>query len=181
MISLQKFLRWWLLPFVAGVLFVPMSALAGGSASYEIGLRGGTDSGRVDENYTAAEVYVLRELPWKADLTDKLQLKTRLDGGVFYLEAASDGGVMLSAGFDLVVSILDQLEFEAGFRPTYMLVKQYGADDFGGGIQFTSHVGVAATQNNIVLNYRFQHTSNAGLCDVNPGLNLHMLGVGYRF
>ena len=156
-------------------------ALGGVSGSYEVGLRGGTDSERVEENYTAAEVYVLKELPWKADLTDDLQLKTRLDGGVFYLEAASDGGVMLSTGFDLVVPILNLVEFEAGFRPTSMLVKQYGADDFGGGIQFTSHVGVAATHNNLVLNYRFQHTSNAGIFDVNPGLNLHLLGFGYRF
>lgn len=181
MISLQKFLRWWLLPFFVGVLFVPMSVNAGGSASYEIGLRGGTDSGRVDENYTAAEVYVLRELPWKADLTDKLQLKTRFDGGVFYLEAASDGGVMLSVGFDLVVSILDQLEFEAGFRPTWMLDYEFGDDDYGGGMQFTSHVGVAAIHNDFVLNYRFQHTSNSGIYDSNPGLNLHLIGLGYRF
>ena len=33
---------------------------------------------------------------------------------------------------------------------------------------------------NLVLNYRFQHTSNAGIYDDNPGLNLHMLGVEYR-
>lgn len=127
------------MPIVIGGTLVPAVALGGVSGSYEVGLRGGTDSGRVDENYTAAEVYVLKELPWKTDLTDDLQLKTRLDGGVFYLEAASDGGVMLSTGFDLVVPILNLVEFEAGFRPTSMLVKHYGADDFGGGIQFTSH------------------------------------------
>ncbi|MBW2452781.1 MAG: acyloxyacyl hydrolase, partial [Deltaproteobacteria bacterium] len=31
------------------------------------------------------------------------------------------------------------------------------------------------------LNLRYQHTSNAGLYDENPGLNLMMVGLGYRF
>lgn len=171
---LQLFLLWLLL------IAAPISAVEA-SGPYEIGLRVGVDSGRAIENYASGEVYFLKNLPWTSRLTDNLALKCRFDSGVFYLQADSEDGAMFAAGLDLVMSAFNRFEIEAGFRPTWMPDARFGVDDFGGELQFTSHAGMAFTRPPFVFNYRFQHTSNGGIYDRNPGLNLHLLGIGYRF
>jgi hypothetical protein len=48
--------------------------------------------------------------------------------------------------------------------------------------QFTSHLGVNWDfAPHWRVGYRFQHMSNAGLATPNPGLNLHIFSVSYRF
>jgi lipid A 3-O-deacylase len=49
---------------------------------------------------------------------------------------------------------------------------------------FGSHVGGGfrfGASHQYELLYRFQHLSNAGLGDDNPGINFHVLHLGYRF
>jgi len=149
----------------------------------EVGARGGRDnSNNLEENYTAAEIYFLKDLPWTLQMGEQTTLSSRFDLGATYLNASGNKGGMLAAGGDLVLGFWNGgLELEVGFRPTWMFDHTYGDDDFGGGMQFTSHVGLAINWQNLVLNYRLQHTSNAGIYDDNPGLNLHMVGFGYRF
>jgi hypothetical protein len=114
--------------------------------------------------------------------SEKTYLSTRFDLGAIYIDAADEKSGMLAAGADLVLGLWNGgIEFEVGFRPTWLFDPTYGDDDFGGGLQFTSHVGLAFNWRQIVLNYRLQHTSNAGVYDNNPGLNLQMVGLGYRF
>ncbi len=98
----------------------------------------------IDENYDAVELYFFRGLPWGARLIGNTTLSTRFDLGATYLEGGDDEGAMLAAGVDLVLGFWDdRLELEAGFRPTWMFDHEYGDDDFGGGMQFTSHAGLA--------------------------------------
>jgi hypothetical protein len=150
----------------------------------EIGVRGGADESghNLEEDYIAVEIYLLKQLPWGVRIGEKTTLTTRFDMGVTYLEATDDEGCMLAAGVDLVLGLwTGSTEFEIGLRPTWMHDQEYGEDNYGGGIQFTSHVGLAINWQPMVLNYRFQHTSNGSLYNANPGLNLHMFGMGYRF
>jgi lipid A 3-O-deacylase len=150
----------------------------------EIGLRGGCENSKsnLNENYAAAELYILNEFPRKMSLGEQAALSGRFDLGATYLKGSDDRGGMLAAGGDLVLGLWQgHLEFEIGFRPTWMFNHTYGEDNFGGGVQFTSHAGLAISLHNLVLNYRLQHTSNAGLYQDNPGLNLHMIGLGCRF
>jgi hypothetical protein len=49
---------------------------------------------------------------------------------------------------------------------------------------FGSHIGAGARfgeQREYEITYRFQHLSNAGLGDENPGLNFHVIQFGYHF
>jgi hypothetical protein len=150
----------------------------------EIGVRGGADDSghNLEENYVAAEIYFLKRLPWSTRIGKQTTLSSRFDMGVIYLEARDDESGMLAIGADLVLGLWnDTMEFEIGFRPTWMPDHEYGKDDYGGWLQFTSHVGLAINLQPVVFNYRFQHTSNGRMYDANPGLNLHMVGLGYRF
>lgn len=172
-----KFLS--LLMFVALVL--PGVAMAG-SEPWELGLRGGTDASGTKENYTVGELYLQKFLAWQLALGDEARLRTRFDMGAGYLEAVNDEGAWLAVGGDLVLCLFDdRLELEAGFRPTWLTDYHYGDDDFGGDVQFSSHAGLVWKVDRVTFSYRFQHISNAGIYDSNPGINLHLFGMGFRF
>jgi hypothetical protein len=162
----------------------PLQALSGSAGDMQIGLRGGTENSKsnLDEDYHAVEVYLLRPLPWSLRLAKQAALSSRFDFGATYLAGGGEKSGMLAAGADLVLGLWDGGgEFEIGFRPTWLFDHTYGDDNFGGGMQFTSHAGLAISWQCLVFNYRLQHTSNAGIYENNPGLNLHMVGLGYRF
>lgn len=162
-------------------LLLPVSALAAAAPLWEFGLRGGMEATGSKENYMAGEVYLLRALPWRADLAGGA-LTARLDLGAGFLEADNDDGGWLAGGADLVYSVAGGLiALEAGFRPTWLIDHVYGSDDFGGDLQFTSHGGIALHLDPVVISYRYQHTSNASIYDDNDGLDLHLFGVGACF
>lgn len=54
--------------------------------------------------------------------------------------------------------------------------------DFDINFAFGSHVGGGLRfGRNIEVLYRYQHLSNAGIGDKNPGINFHLLQLGYHF
>ena len=176
-------MRTFIILTILGSLLLP--AFANAEPSYmEIGARGGIEfnNGSLEEDYDAAELYFLKTLPWGTNLGDQTTLFTRFDMGVTYLGTDAKDSAMVAIGGDVVLGFWDGImEFEIGFRPTWMFEHEYDDDDFGGGMQFTSHAGLAFIWDPVVLNYRVQHTSNAGIYDENPGINMHMIGLGYRF
>ncbi len=171
-------MKWLITSLVLLALCDPGTAVA---AEWELGLRGGTDATRAHQSYNAAELYLLYPLSWQAEVPGG-QLRSRLDCGAGWIEAAGDNGGWLAAGADLVYA-LDALplEIEAGFRPAWFPDSDFARDDFGGPLLFASHAGVAIRLAPVTLSYRFQHLSNGGLDDENPGLDLHLFGCGVRF
>jgi hypothetical protein len=173
--------------FVRILLFFPLllssvAGYAGDKTVFELGARGGVNDNRNYEDFTAGEIYLLKDLPWQMPLTQSAILRTRLDAGVTFLEAAGEHSVMLAIGGDLFVPMLDdRLEFEVGLRPAFLHDYKIGEDDFGGNLQFTSHAGMTLRWQQVSLSYRIQHTSNASIYEQNKGLNLHLVGLGGRF
>jgi len=164
------------------ILLSSTAGYAGDNKVFELGARGGVNDNRNYEDFTAGEIYLLRDLPWQMPLTQSAILGTRLDAGVTVLEAAGEESVMLAFGGDLFLPVQNGLlEFEAGFRPTFLHDYKIGDDNFGGNIQFTSHAGMTLRWHEMSLSYRIQHTSNASICEQNKGLNLHLIGLGGRF
>lgn len=148
----------------------------------EFGIRGGLDAAGTRENYGVQEIYVSTDLPWRMPVDSLVGLSVRLEVGAAQFEVAGEDGHWLAAGGALVHrSFGERLEFEAGWRPTWLPDYKFGRDHFGGQVQFSTHAGVAFVWQQIRWSYRFQHTSNAGFYDDNPGLDLHMFGVGFRF
>ena len=57
-------------------------------------------------------------------------------------------------------------------------------EDFDIPFAFGTHLGVGArfgANGRYELVYRYQHQSNAGLGDENPGINFHVVQLGYHF
>ena len=168
--------------FLLTLLLSSTAGYASEETVFELGARGGVSDHRNNEEYTAGEIYFLKELPWQAALTPSVTLGTRFDASVTILEAVGEHSAMLAIGGDLFLSFLDDhLKFEIGLRPTWLHDYSLGDDDYGGQLQFTSHAGLSLAWEKLNLSYRFQHTSNAGIYNNNPGLNLHLVGLGCRF
>lgn len=81
-----------------------------------------------------------------------------------------------------------QLFWEIGTGPSYLSDEKIELDgerfDLGNRLLFRSYIGLGAfldPQQRVHLVYRLQHSSNAHLADVNPGINVHMLYLGYTF
>jgi hypothetical protein len=74
------------------------------------------------------------------------------------------------------------VELSMGINPTVISKDEFGDEELGGPFQFTSHIGLNVVfYDHYSLGYRLQHMSNAGFYDHNPGVNMHMLEVEYRF
>lgn len=73
---------------------------------------------------------------------------------------------------------------EFGFSPTLLSGSEFGGRDLGGNFHFTSSISIGATfgrRQAIAVSLRAQHTSNGGLHDANPGIDMLGLNVSYRF
>jgi len=163
------------------ILLLPMPSWSLDPAM-EFGVRGGRDTLTEHEDFAAGEIYYLHTLPWQKELSPRAKLFSRLDAGLAYLRADSHSGGWLAVGGDVVLSLMDGTwQLECGFRPTWLFEHDLGGEDFGGPVQFSSHIGATFSRGKVALSYRYQHTSNAAIYDDNPGLNLHLVGLGMRF
>jgi hypothetical protein len=73
---------------------------------------------------------------------------------------------------------------ELGLGPRLLSETRFADKDFDIPLAFASHLGIgvhAGRDGRLTLSYRFQHLSNAGLGDSNPGINFHLLGLSYRY
>ena len=71
---------------------------------------------------------------------------------------------------------------EGGISPTLLSRYRFETQDLGFPFQFSNHIGLNWDMGwHLRLSYRFQHMSNSGLGVPNLGLNLHMVGLSYRF
>ncbi len=76
----------------------------------------------------------------------------------------------------------DRWRLSLGIQPT--LFSDYESDNrnLGGPFEFTSHIGLRwHPEPDWYLGARIQHTSNAGIYDTNPGVDLLALELGARF
>ena len=74
------------------------------------------------------------------------------------------------------------LFLDLGLSPTVIDGVKYGAEDLGTSFNFTSHIGVGMVlggNRQHEIKVRFQHTSNGGIDEINPGVD--MLGIDYAF
>jgi hypothetical protein len=134
-------------------------------------------------NFNSAQVYANWNLPWGWDLGKEWRLQSRLDVSAGWLGDGYDNAAIGSAGPSLVVGRQRlPLSVELGSSPTLLSRHEFSTKDLGAYGEFTSHIGLNwDLGRRWRLGYRLEHISNAGQSRHNPGLNLHVFGVSYRF
>lgn len=154
-----------------------------GVSLLNVGVRGGFSATDKDEDFEQYEAFVTYGLPWEWEWPSGWRLGTRLNASLGALDGGGETGVIGTIGPGLALSKAGiPLGLDIGIGFTGLSEDKFGREDFGTQFQFTSHIGVNYQFGwNLEAGYRFQHMSNAGIDEENPGLNLHMFQLGYRF
>jgi hypothetical protein len=174
------FVKWAAVGFVLATV---ANARAGDFSFESAGARFGAGVGSSNRDFHQAETFVDWNLPWHWDLGKKWDLQSRLDFSAGWVgnnhsdAAVGTVGPLLALGRERF-----PISLEGGSGPTLISRSEFETRDFGDPVQFTSHIGLCCDlAKHWRLGYRFQHMSNAGISQSNPGLNLHMLALSYRF
>lgn len=172
---------------LAAVLMLAANAHAG-SAVY---VEGGTDDDEDDASRVGLALSY--ELPYRFLEAGNWYLGTAFEASASYWDARSgtsgndslfEGGLTGMLRYQRTPTGGLAPFVEAGTGPHVMSETGIANRDFDIRLTFGSHVGAGfrmGTRGQWEFLYRFQHLSNAGLGDSNPGINFHLLRVGYWF
>lgn len=118
---------------------------------------------------------------WQPNSATSLNL--HFEGSVGVLWEDNDPSFLTRIGPLLDLTIDDSpVHFIFGTSAAFLVDEKFGRLDLGSHYQFISSAGFDwYFTDDWVLGYRWQHISNAGLTDINPGLNLNTVSVGFRF
>jgi Lipid A 3-O-deacylase (PagL) len=167
----------------AMVLFLFLSALLSEAQDYLVGVRGGASFESGAGYFRQTDVFVGRYLPWQWDSYFGLSFKPRVEASLGWLDGGSKDGVVGTAG--PVIELREgkfPVTLEGGVSLTGLSRYDFEEKDLGGWFQFTDHVGLDwHITKCFTVGWRYQHMSNAGIYRCNPGLNLQVLSVSYRF
>jgi len=164
-------------------IFSPQPGSADEMGWVAVGFRAGLSATDGNEDFEQYELFGTYGLPWSWGLTDDSFVGTRICLSAGALRGGGETGLIGSAGPAVVVSMFNgRILLDGGISAALLSEHQFGQENFGGPIQFVSHVGIGFKLGaNLGVGYRFQHMSNASIYNRNPGLELHMLELGYFF
>ncbi len=153
-----------------------------------VGLRHATATGDTFGDLTQDAAFIDFRLPWHFVTAGGVHVTPRLtlEGGRY--ESGGDDRLFASFGPALRLSNPRwrlPLVVDAGISPTFIDGSEYQGREFGTSVNFASHLALGlefGERNRYRVDLRFQHISNGGLNDDNPGVNMFGLGfsVGSR-
>jgi len=152
-----------------------------------VGVRGGADftDGHASRNgnFQGYELFVNYQLPWEWRTSPTVRLLTRVDGSAGALNRKGTQGFLATLGPGLALDLFSgMLEIDGGVSPTYLSKHNLPGRDLGGHFLFNLHAGVSVFfWQSYGIGYHYAHMSNAYIYANNPGINLHMLELKYRF
>lgn len=147
-------------------------------------MRGGFSATSPSQNFREYRVGADWAVPLSAGWTGNWRVTPRVEFSTGSLwRVGGDTAFITSLGPGVSVGYGDfPVQLEVACCPTFVSRHVFGDADFGCDFQFTSYLGfIWEINRHVVVGYRFQHMSNAGISDINPGLELHVLSVAWRF
>lgn len=156
---------------------------AGDFSLESAGARYGFGSGNSAQDFHQVDAAVKWDLPWQWNVGTNWLLQTHLQTSVGWLGESDEHGAIASVGPSLSFSRKRfPVSLEVGFEPSLLSHTEYSTKNFGQHVQFISFAGLNwDIGSRFRLGYRFQHMSNASLSRSNPGLNMSLIGLFYRF
>lgn len=175
----MKWVGIWVFGLVGGLV----STLGEGLNLDASGARFGFSNNTSDRRYLQSEAFTDWVFPWRLGLGEGWATTVELDASAGWLNGRGNEAFIGTLGPRLKVRQGEsRFNFALGVSPTYVTETEFGDKDFGVPLQFTSHLGLECRPvRHVQIGYRFQHMSNAGLDESNPGLNLHMFTLGWEF
>lgn len=148
-----------------------------------IGLAGmyAIDDSNSQDSIDEYELYGAFTLPW--NWGDQWRLSTEFHSGAGRYRLSGDNVHYLSLGPVARLQNRDwPVSIHIGVRPTLLSDSETPEIDIGGRYHFTSHVAIVAHLfDQVDLGFRYHHMSNAGTNKSNPGLDIYLVDLMYRF
>lgn len=150
-----------------------------------LGARYGTVVNSDDEEFNQYELVGQIGLPGGlGDTVSQVYLKpaVSLHAGVLRAENGDWSGIG-AVGLDLFLeSPRTFIALVGSVQAAFLAEHELGRVDLGGAFNIVGEIGVDIRPASFLsFGYRFHHMSNAGIYDNNPGLNLHMVELAWRF
>lgn len=148
----------------------------------EMGMRGGI-SANSTVNFEQYEMFAAYRLSPQWTYDSGWLVQTQINATLGKLRSDDVSSEVISIGPGLTLSKPDSaFSVDVGSSPTYISDPVHGGKDLGGNTQFISHIRLNYRfSHTFAVGFRFQHMSNAGLENPNPGLNIEALELSYRF
>jgi len=147
-----------------------------------VGLRGAVETS-TPVSLTSFELYQTSAPQWDWDLSEKFNAGLGYEVAVGALSGEDEVAGYIHFGLNLELAHEDvplAVVFQSG--PSLYSEDSFGDFDLGGNMQFTSSIGLNWQMcEGWAVEYRLQHTSNAGLEDENPGLEMHAFALSHSF
>ena len=176
-------MKWFYVAALVAVLCGLAPAMAGAQET-QVGLRAGISDNRNEADFRQVDLFAAHPLPWRTGEESRWRLGSRLEGSLGLLWCRqSQAGLVAAFGPALVVdSPARRWQFEIGLSPALLSRHRFAEEDFGGAFQFITHGAILwRFSPGVLVGYRGQHMSNAGLHSKNPGLNLHLIQLALSF
>ncbi len=149
-----------------------------------VGLRGAVSWPNKGESYHAYELFVTLPLQWRWAWPQGWEVSSNIEMSIGELRADGKRGLMVAAapGIAWRRQSWRRLSLLANVGVALLSEYDFGAQILGGPVQFILSPGIDyQLWPQWHLSYRYRHVSNAALYHPNPGLELHFLGLSYRF
>lgn len=149
----------------------------------QYGVRTGVnDTHKKDLELSVYEIYLHTAPPLKSitdNIFDPLDISFEMALGVVRDKANSS--LLFSMGPTLrLINYKNIVSASTGFKPSLITNHLFNDFDLGGALNFKSHIALTISLDiPVELGYRFEHMSNAGLYQKNPGVNFHYVEVVY--
>ena len=163
--------------------FVPHPLFGNEIVWRSIGVRAGIDDNRNDENFKQYEGFATWSLPWSRQWDSGWAIGTYFEANAGMLRGGGESAFVGSVGPGIYITgFKEKVEISMGINPSIISKHKFGDENLGGPVQVTSHIGLNLNfARYFTIGYHLQHMSNVVFYDHNPGLNMHMIEVGYRF
>lgn len=168
--------------FIVLFLFVSLAG-RGQNQDFLAGFRGGLSPDVGINRFQQVEAFGRWQLPWHWRIYSGCYLRPDLDISAGSLWNQSGGGFVGTLGPVLEVHFGKfPVALEGGSSPSVLSRNNFGRLNFGDRFQFTSHIGIQWEINKrFTIGWRYQHMSDAGIAEPNPGLNMEMFSASYSF
>ncbi len=175
-----------MLPLAAGLCALPVAA---GASAFSMQGGYGRDNGHGVEKYEIAARWD-DIVQWQLSSRFTLSLDGEVNVANWRALSGRPSGQLMEYGISPIFRLGYAAEFATPFIEASVGLRVLSHTEIAGGhrmgsaFQFSDMVGVGVAfgkAQRLTIGYRFQHLSNAGIQEPNPGVNFSMGYIRYRF
>jgi len=159
----------------------PQASIAESPNGFEMGFSAGVYATKKHEDFEQYDLFATYRLPWNWFFPSDWIIATRLNSTAGALIGGEETGLIISIGPGITVSKSGgRFSLYTGVSAALLSQNEFGKQDFGGPLQFLSHLGIRyQLSRHLAVSYQIQHMSNGHIYSSNPSMDLHIFKLSY--